>query len=378
VTFSFDLGAWARRVATALLIAITAAAGSAVFPSITAVYAAPSLSLKALCFDHSLTLDEVRTALRSRIRTPASNARYDDILSGVLLRVAKDCVRGAIPDSPADQEARLNTIIRNSRIDVQRRNKVYEFQQEVIELVPPKSDVSGEDILDVIDKRANSRQKIVFEMLAQGQTQQEIADHVGVSVGSVNSDTKKVKELLKDELSVQPQLRRRTTVGSTAPSQQPNASSEEQTQAPEKSMTRIKSPLGAEVMATIKQGAEVMPTGTGYAGEVMTVTIPSSHLSHKPVDGIVMLPTPIILKSDSAGEQEMVVTAVREIGEAAGKRTFALYAFCKDEALDVPSDLSRYSFKSAVSDSKITEIVTKGDYRQPEIISKRLWSHFNG
>jgi hypothetical protein len=49
------------------------------------------------------------------------------------------------------------------------------------------------------------------------------------------------------------------------------------------------------------------------------------------VDGIVMLPVPLILKSDNYGEQEMVVSSAREIGEGDGNtRSFALYTFCKD------------------------------------------------
>jgi hypothetical protein len=85
------------------------------------------------------------------------------------------------------------------------------------------------------------------------------------------------------------------------------------------------------------------------------------------------------MKSNAEGEQEMVVTAVREIGEvSASTRTFALYAFCKDETLETPSDLSRYSVKSEVTDPKVIDIVTRSDLRQPEVISRRLWDHFAG
>jgi Calcineurin-like phosphoesterase superfamily domain len=39
----------------------------------------------------------------------------------------------------------------------------------------------------------------------------------------------------------------------------------------------------------------------------------------------------------------------------------------------VPSDLSRYSFKSKVSDPRVIDIVTRSDLRNPEAISERLW-----
>jgi hypothetical protein len=73
----------------------------------------------------------------------------------------------------------------------------------------------------------------------------------------------------------------------------------------------------------------------------------------------------------------MVISAIREVGETGQKtRTFALYAFCKDEMLETPGDLSRYSFKSEVSDPKAIDIVTRGDLRKPEAISERLWDHY--
>ncbi|GLI95308.1 hypothetical protein [Methylocystis echinoides] len=60
-------------------------------------------------------------------------------------------------------------------------------------------------------------------------------------------------------------------------------------------MTRIASPLVAEIAAEIKNGAEVQPLG-GYAGPVMTIKIARQQLSGAPVDGVVMLPTPLILQ----------------------------------------------------------------------------------
>ncbi len=51
----------------------------------------------------------------------------------------------------------------------------------------------------------------------------------------------------------------------------------------------------------------------------------------------------------------------------------AVRAFCKDEHGETPSDLSRYSFKSKVSDPRVIDIVTRSDLRNPEAISERLW-----
>jgi hypothetical protein len=53
--------------------------------------------------------------------------------------------------------------------------------------------------------------------------------------------------------------------------------------------------------------------------------------------------------------------------------TFALYAFCKDEHLDTPSDVSRDRFHSDVTDPKVIDIVTRSDLRRPENVSERLW-----
>ena len=75
----------------------------------------------------------------------------------------------------------------------------------------------------------------------------------------------------------------------------------------------------------------------------------------------------------------MVVAAAREVDEAdETTRTFALYAFCRDEHLETPMDISRYSFKSMVSDAKVADILTRSDLRRPKVISDRLWEHYAG
>jgi hypothetical protein len=234
---------------------------------------------------------------------------------------------------------------------------------------------------------------MIFEMLVGGRTQPEIADQLGVAMGTVNAEKDRIATLLKKELELPGTPRRRAwerieslpakpavpeaveRALSFAPSEVPKPI-ESPSQTPrEPSMNRVQSPIGAEVVKAIKAGAEVIPVGQ-YAGPSMTVKVPRSHLSAGPVDGIIVLPTPIILSSNTSGEQEMVVSAIREIGEQGGStRTFALYAFCKDELLETPSDLSRYKFKSVVKDRNVIDIVTQGDLRKPEAISQRIWDH---
>jgi len=342
--------------------------------------AQPGFSLKVFCADPGAAIDALQKVVRQSARISTTDTFYDDIMSGVLWRLFLDCRKGNV-----GHDVNLNMYVRNSRIDAVRRVKYLEFQDELTELAPPESDATEEDILDVIRRKATTRQQMVFAMLYQGMTQQEIADHIGTSVALINNEKGRIAEFLKTELQLlntgktTPEKVGASTIQPPVPATPRIAGGTTSTgeNVPGPSMIRVKSPIGAELVAAMRGGAEVLPTGGGHAGPVMTIKIPRSQLSGTPVDGIIMLPVPVILKSDTAGEQEMVAAAAREIGEGDNNtRTFALYAFCKDEKLETPSDLSRYSFKSKVSDPKVVDIVTRGDFRQPEAISKRLWAHY--
>ena len=241
-----------------------------------------------------------------------------------------------------------------------------------------------EDILDVIRKQANVRQQMIFDMLAQGMTLEEIAEHVGVSVPTVHAEKTKIAALLKTQLGIASSLARNRSVPSRssippvarAEAPQPPPGMDASSILP---MNRVTSPLGGEIVAAMKQGGVILPTGGGYAGPVMTIKIPRAQLAPESANGIIMLPPVIIEFLTQAGEQQMVVAAAREIGDAdSPDRSFALYAFCKDEHLDVPKDVSRYRFRSEVTDPKVVEIVTKSDFRRPEVISERLWGHYAG
>jgi DNA-directed RNA polymerase specialized sigma24 family protein len=347
-------------------------------PFSNAAYAGTDGAITTLCSPRA-SLKDVTDLLKSHIRLPDNNSRYDEIVSGVLIRAAKACAEGNIPEATSDQEARLNTWIRDSRIDAYRRNRLMEFGAELEEFVSPTSNATALDVVDFIHKRASTDQRVVFDLLAQGFTQEEVGKRVGLSTTTVNKAKQAVEALLKEEFPERPVKRdlkaNRLRDVSSARAQMLQAPAKPE----DPSMVRVKSPIGKQVFDALKGGAEVLPTGGGYAGPVMTVTMPSSKISGEAVDGIVMLPSPMILKSNADGEQEMIVTAVREIGNGSGRsRTFALYAFCKDEHLEAPRDMSRYKLKSVVSDPRVTEIVTNSDLRQAESISQRLWQHYGG
>jgi DNA-binding CsgD family transcriptional regulator len=310
----------------------------------------------------------------------SEDSRYDDVVSEVFHRLAQACRRGSIPADLIQQEARLNTWVRDGRATVQRKNKRILFWAEIAELLPelPHIWVSilADDIVEVIHQKATPRQRVVFDMLSKGIEQQEIAERIGLSDSLVTKEKNRLRDLLTSELKLR-LVKRGTQRPSTDGVGLGIATPKAEPRPPETPvMRRIQSPLGAEVLAAIKAGANVTPTGGGFAGPVMTVKIPRSQLAEAPVDGIVPLPTPIILQSNSAGEQEMVASFVREISDGSVEsRTFALYAFCKDKGADTPFDLSNFSFKSEVTDPKIIEIVTRSDLRQPEVISQRLWDY---
>jgi DNA-directed RNA polymerase specialized sigma24 family protein len=380
--FSLEFSNRASRAGTALLVALAIVLGPyaacAEQPGIR-----PGFSLQAFCADPEGNFSQLRTALRPRIGVSSTDRRFDEIVSGVLWRLVLNCAK---LDPDKDVNVNLDLYVRNSRIEAWRQDKRLEFQDELIELVPAESDATGDDILDVIQKKATTRQQMVFTMLAQGMTQPEIADHLGVAVGTVNAEKQRIEAVLKSELQIS-EPRKTAPRSGRSVAARPLALIAPQATAPaatvtsdEPSMVRVQSQLGGEIAAALRSGAEVMPTGNGYAGPVMTFKIPRAHLSGAPVDGIVMLPVPIILQSNTAGEQEMVAAAAREIGDDkdGDTRTFALYAFCKDEHLEAPGDLSRYSFKSEVSDSKMADIVMRSDLRQPDKISERLWALSTG
>lgn len=341
-------------------------------------------SIQAFCEDPDGAFGALNAVLRSRIRMPPSNARYDGIYSEVLERLVKMCLEGKIPEGVANQDARLNTIIRNSRISESRREKALEYSGEIIESVPVESNVTLDDILDTVHKLGTTRQQMVFTMLAEGVTQQEIASQLGVSVGLVNSEKRKVTDILRTELDLTDAKER--TMSPPLPQGKFGADGHffiEARPVPEDKstvgppMTRVSSPLGAEIQAVIESGKRVSPIGGAYAGPVMTIKIPRSQLSAMTVDGIIPLPVPVVLKSNAAGEQEMVVSFAREVGEVDDhNRTFALYAFCKDYDLETPSDASSFSFASRVLNPKVIDIVMRGDLRKSEAISQRLWDHY--
>jgi len=329
------------------------------------------LTIKSFCADPQANFDALERSLKPRMRMATTDRNYDEIYSGVLMRIVKDCLERADRDVKFD----LKTYVRNVRIEIARKPTAIEYREEIMDLAPPESMISPSEILDVVRKTANPRQQMVFEMLVQGLTQQEVAEHLGVSLGTVNSEKAKIAELLKAEFQLASPSNKRSTSRPLGYAQEPVAQFPSIAPAEPATMARVRSPLGAEIVKAIKGGAAVIPTGT-YAGTSMTVKVARTQLSAGPVDGVVMLPTPIILSSNTSGEQEMVVSAIRETGEAGqNTRTFALYAFCKDKHLETPSDLSRYVFKSTVTDQKMIDIVTRGDLRQPEAISERLWKH---
>jgi DNA-binding NarL/FixJ family response regulator len=141
-------------------------------------------------------------ALRSRIGVPPTDSLYDDIVSSVLLRLFMDSLKGTIPDTPAAQEARLNSHIRTSRINEMRRVMALEFQAEVVDKLPPEADFTADDLLDVIRKKATDRQQMVFALLAEGLTLQEVADNIGVAGSTVCSDKLKIASLVETELNL--------------------------------------------------------------------------------------------------------------------------------------------------------------------------------
>ena len=90
-------------------------------------------SVRDFCENKVVGMRRLGPVLRARAGVPQTDSRYDDIVSGVILRMLKDCEEGKVPDALADQEARLNTYIRNSRIDAQRRVKQLAFTEEIFE-----------------------------------------------------------------------------------------------------------------------------------------------------------------------------------------------------------------------------------------------------
>jgi len=131
-----------------------------------------------------------------------SSARYDDIGSGVLWRVTKACLSWYIPEDVSDQEARLNTWVRNSRVDAYRRTRIYDFGAELDQLIPPISEATDADVLDVVHKKATTPQRIVFDLLAQGLIQEEVAERIGKSTATVNNEKQTVEALLKQEIVI--------------------------------------------------------------------------------------------------------------------------------------------------------------------------------
>jgi hypothetical protein len=339
-----------------------------------------SFSIEAFCADPYANMDKLEALVRSRIGQLPPSASHDNIVEAVIDRLGDICAKGNIPEGLENQTARFNTIVRDKRVSELRRPKSEEFTDSIESLTSDPSDFAAAyEFVDVIDKKLTTRQQIVFRMLASGMTQEDIAEQIGLSVGTVNGEKQKIFELLKTEFQLSGERAKARMVrplAAIAPPPPPTPPAKNVEVGP--SMTRIASPLGAEIAVMIKSGAEVRPIG-GYAGPVMTIKIARDRLSGAPVDGIVMLPTPLILQSNTAGEQEMVVAAAREVGEGdESTRTFALYAFCKDEHLETPMDLSRYSFKSEVADAKVADILTRSDLRRPEVISNRLWQHYAG
>ena len=369
----------AAQIGTALLLALGIVLGpyaaSGEQPSVS-----PGFSLHAFCADPAANFSQLKTALRPRIGMPSTDRRYDEIMSRVLMRLVVDCTK---PGAGQGINVNLDLYVRNSRVEVSRQDKALEFQEEIVDLALPEADVTTSDILDVIQQKATTRQQMVFTMVAQGMTHAEIANHLGVSVGTVNGEKQAIKAVLMAELQLSepkksaPQSGRSAATTPLPPMGQPlTTGPAAAARNLEPLMTRVRSALGAEIATAVKAGAEVLPIGGGgYAGPVMTVKIPRAQLSAASVKGIIMLPVPLVLQSNTTGEQDMIVSAIREVGDGNGNtRTFALYAFCKDEHLQAPSDLSRYSFKSEVTDAKVIDIVTRSDFRQPEAISGRLWA----
>jgi len=60
-------------------------------------------------------------------------------------------------------------------VDAYRRTRIYDFGAELDQLIPPISEATDADVLDVVHKKATTRQRIVFDLLAQGLTQEEVA-----------------------------------------------------------------------------------------------------------------------------------------------------------------------------------------------------------
>lgn len=355
-----------RRRAVAAFFVLMLVMGGALAPAVVRAeqVAGQSFPIRDFCADRSGMFPKLMAAIDRSLRSmgmPKTDRLHDDAMVFALERVIGHCDSGK---AERGVPMNLGLYVHNSIIDARRMDKGLEFREEIGELVPEESRaISYDEVFDVVREKASDRQTMIFLMLSEGMPAEDIAGRLGIGLGPYYRERTRLFEMLREEFHVPEKVARAK--------EKPSATASGTT------MMRVQSPLGAEIYAALKKGAQVSPIGLVHAGPVMTVKVPSAQLSGPAVEGIMELPVPVILQSDTAGEQEMVVSAAREIGEGDPDfRTFALYAFCKDEDLETPGDSSRYSFKAEVDDPMVTEIVSRGDLQQPEKISERLWDYY--
>jgi hypothetical protein len=135
--------------------------------------------------------------------------------------------------------------------------------------------------VNVVEENATTRQQVIFAMLAMGMQQNEIAEHLNVGNAVVSTEKVEIATMLKAklELNIRNEAYRKPDdkgIPGPTPKQPVGQPAPEQP-----SMKRVKSPLGAEIAAAIKGGAAVVPTGGGYSGPVMTITLPASELPRR-------------------------------------------------------------------------------------------------
>jgi DNA-directed RNA polymerase specialized sigma24 family protein len=136
-------------------------------------------------------------------RLPATDRCYDDVISGVLYRLVRHyhSIDGCV-NQGVNLDHYVNACVRDSWIDVARRDRALAFKDEMPEFALPESDVTVDDILDVIRKKATTRQQLVFIMLVEGMTLREVADYLGVAVATANMEKGGIADLLKTELQL--------------------------------------------------------------------------------------------------------------------------------------------------------------------------------
>jgi hypothetical protein len=109
-------------------------------------------SIQKFCADPTAHMSELEKALRPRMRLSTSDRNYDELRSRVLWRIAQNCLKGPNPEFHVN----LDLYVRNSRIEIHREEHAIEYRDEIMEVIPPKSSVSSEEILDAMQKKGDA------------------------------------------------------------------------------------------------------------------------------------------------------------------------------------------------------------------------------